>query len=199
MNKLAGSAGAGAHQFAQASLRSPRRPHGELSQRFPLLTNFRNYMRPAHLVEGSGGSEVLEWNGVQGIDAIEKKYPDCGDITGDLGHTFKEFESNPLATSGNFLPDECARDIHREPCLGDSSAWPPTSRPRGEHMLSILRTSSGVSGASVSRSLFIESARGIHRTRSARKLRGNHVLHAPCAVLCLRYACARSGLERLWG
>jgi hypothetical protein len=72
-------------------------------------------------VEGSGGSEVLEWNGVQGIDAIEKKYPDCGDITGDIGDTFKEFEASPLAPSGNFLPNECARDIHSEPCLGDSS------------------------------------------------------------------------------
>jgi hypothetical protein len=72
-------------------------------------------------VEGRGGSEVLEWNGLQWIDAIEKKYPDCGDITGDIGDTLKEFEASPLVSSGNFLPNECARDIDSEACLGDSS------------------------------------------------------------------------------
>jgi hypothetical protein len=33
---------------------------------------------------------------------IEKKYLDCGNITGDIGDTFKEFEAGPLAPSGNF-------------------------------------------------------------------------------------------------
>ena len=69
-------------------------------------------MRPAHLVDGRGGSEVLEWNSLQGIDAIEKKYPDCGDITGDIGDTLKQFKTSPLVPSGNFLANECARDIH---------------------------------------------------------------------------------------
>jgi hypothetical protein len=75
-------------------------------------------------VEGGGGSEILEWNGVQWIDAIEKKYPDGGDITGDIGDTFKEFEAGPLALGGNLLPNECARDIESEPRLGDSSVGP---------------------------------------------------------------------------
>ena len=68
-------------------------------------------------MEGSSGSEVLEWDGVQGTYSIEKRYPDCGDI----GDPFKEFDASPLAPSGNFLPNERARDIHSEPCLGDSS------------------------------------------------------------------------------
>ncbi len=71
-------------------------------------------------MQSRGGSEVLEWNGFQWIDAIEKKYPDCGDITGDIGDALKEFETSPLVSSGNFLSNECAHDIYREPCLGDS-------------------------------------------------------------------------------
>ena len=51
-----------------------------------------------------------------GIEPTVRQATDNG-----FAAVFKEFESNPLATSGNFLPDECARDIHSEPCLGDSS------------------------------------------------------------------------------
>jgi hypothetical protein len=73
-------------------------------------------------VEGRGGSEVLEWNGFQRIDAIKKEYPDCGNITGDIGDTLKEFEAGSLVSSGNFLSNECARDIDGELPLGDSSS-----------------------------------------------------------------------------
>lgn len=40
------------------------------AQRFPLLTNLRNDLRPAHFVERRGGSKVVKRNTVQGIDAI---------------------------------------------------------------------------------------------------------------------------------
>jgi hypothetical protein len=72
-------------------------------------------------VEGSRGSKVVERNAFQWIDTEEEKYPDCGHITSDIGDTPKEFEANPLVSSRNFLSNECTRDIHGEPSLGDSS------------------------------------------------------------------------------
>jgi hypothetical protein len=75
-------------------------------------------------MEARGGSEVFEWNGFQWIDSIEKKYPNCGDITSDIDDTLKEFEACPLVSSGNFLSNECVRDTHGEMCLGNSSVGP---------------------------------------------------------------------------
>ena len=89
--------------------------------RFPLLTNLRNDLGPAHFVERRGGSKVVERNAVQGINAIKKKYSDCGHITGDVGDPLEKFEARSFISSGHFLPNECAHDIHGEPSLGDSS------------------------------------------------------------------------------
>ena len=52
---------------------------------------------------------------------MEEKYPDCGDIAGDIADTFEMFEAGSFISGSYFLPDECARDIHRKACLGDSS------------------------------------------------------------------------------
>jgi len=69
-------------------------------------------------VKGRGGSKVLEWNPLQRIDAIEKKYPDCGDVSGNLGDTLEKLETGSLVSSGN-LPNKCTRDIHSEMRLSD--------------------------------------------------------------------------------
>jgi hypothetical protein len=71
-------------------------------------------------VEGRSGSKVLERNTLQGIDAKQKKNLDCGDISGDIRDSLEKFEANPLVSSGRFLSNECTRDIHSEPRLGDS-------------------------------------------------------------------------------
>jgi hypothetical protein len=71
-------------------------------------------------VKGNGGAKVLEWNSLQWVDSIEEKYPDCGDITGDLGDPLEEFEACPLVSSDKFLSNECTYDTHRELCLCDS-------------------------------------------------------------------------------
>jgi hypothetical protein len=55
-------------------------------------------LRPAHFV-GGGGSNVLERNALQRIDAKQKKYPDCGKITGDIRDALEEFEAGPLVSS----------------------------------------------------------------------------------------------------
>lgn len=55
-------------------------------------------------------------------------------------------------------------------------------------MLRIFLTSSGVSGASVSRLLVIEIARDLQHPRDARTIRRNHVLFAPLGFM--RPGCA---------
>jgi hypothetical protein len=70
-------------------------------------------------VEGSGCSKVLEWNSFQGIDAIEKKYPDCSDIAGNFSDTLKQFETSPLVSSDYFLSNERSGDINGQSRLGD--------------------------------------------------------------------------------
>ena len=72
-------------------------------------------------MEGRGGSKVVERNAVQGIDAIKKKYSDCGHIAGDVGDPIEKFEARSFIPSGHFLPNERADDIHGEPSLGNSS------------------------------------------------------------------------------
>ena len=42
-------------------------------------------------MEGGGGSKVLERNALQRINAKQKKYPDCADITSDIGDALEEF------------------------------------------------------------------------------------------------------------
>src|ERR1700731_1641955 len=79
-----------------------------------------------------------------------------------------------------------------------ASACPPTSRPRGEQMLKIFCTSSRVSGASVSRSLFIETAGATQHPRATCALGRNHVRLAPLAVL-RRFPRGQSGAERARG
>ncbi len=55
-------------------------------------------------------------------DAIEKKYPHCRNITGDIGDTLKEFEPRPFVSSSHFLSNECACDIiERVPGRADDS------------------------------------------------------------------------------
>ena len=71
-------------------------------------------------MESRGGSKVLERNSLQGINAIKKKYPDCADIAGNIGNTPQGLEASPLVSSGNFLSNECAHNIHGKPFLGDS-------------------------------------------------------------------------------
>src|SRR5690606_8364791 len=57
--------------------------------------------------------------------------------------------------AGNQVRGTIYLQMIRPECQG----WPPTSRARGEQTFSIFLTSSGVSGASVSRLLVIEVAR----------------------------------------
>jgi Putative transposase len=61
----------------------PSRLRRELPQRLPLLTDLGNYLRPTHLVKSRTGAEVFERNGLQRINAVEKKYPDCRDVTAE--------------------------------------------------------------------------------------------------------------------
>src|SRR5208282_6060244 len=98
---------------------------GKPPQRFPFFTDRRNDLRPTHFVKRSCGSKVLERNGLQGIDVKEKKHPDCGYITGDFGDALKQFETSPLVPTSDFLPNECTRDVHGEPCLGDARIGAP--------------------------------------------------------------------------
>jgi hypothetical protein len=72
---------------------------------------------------------------------------------------------------------------------------PPTSKPRGEQMLRIFCTSSGVRGASVS-SLLIKTARNPHHPRAARVFRGNHVLLPPRTALLRDVVRRPGGAER---
>src|SRR6202050_5417060 len=63
-------------------------------------------------------------------------------------------------------------------------------------MLKIFRTSSGVSGASVCRSLFIETTGAIQHPRSTCPLGRNHMLLAPRTTLPRAWRGGRSGAER---
>src|ERR1700689_638018 len=96
------------------------RPERQLPQGLPFRTDLSDDLRPANLVEGRRGAEVLERNGLQWIDAVEKEYSDGGKITGDVGNPLEKLEADPLISGGHYLPNECARDIHGKQRLGDS-------------------------------------------------------------------------------
>src|SRR5260370_13200827 len=62
-------------------------------------------------------------------------------------------------------------------------------------MLRTFCTSAGVSGASVSRSLLIETARDPHHPRTARAFWRNHVFFAPSTVLLRDFSREQGGIE----
>src|SRR5487761_398108 len=91
----------------------------ELSHRLSLPGHFREDLRPAHLVKSRCRSELLEWNSLQRVDAVEQKDADSRNIGRNLRDTLQKLEPAPFTTRRDLPRDERARDTQGEPCLGD--------------------------------------------------------------------------------
>jgi hypothetical protein len=96
-------------------------------------------------------------------------FPVCGVKSSSAGIHVCQPRCLPKVLARSESPMKSASAVTPEARLAGRSTWrlsaqnakacPPTNSPREEQMLKILRTSSGVRGASVARSLLIEIAR----------------------------------------